>query len=104
MVFSHREDATDTELNFLNLFANQIELAITIAGLFEEVKKQAVTDPLTGLYNRRFFEENIVKEAERSLRLKQPFSLISLDLDYLKSINDKYGHQYGDIAIKTIAD
>lgn len=104
LVFSHRESPTDTELNFLNLFANQIELAITIAGLFEEVKKQAVTDPLTGLYNRRFFEENIIKEAERSLRLKQPFSLISLDLDYLKSINDKYGHQYGDIAIKTIAD
>ncbi len=103
-VFSERDMPTDTELNFLNLFANQIELAITIAGLFEEVKKQAVTDPLTGLYNRRFFEDNIVKEAERSLRLKQPFSLISLDLDYLKKINDTYGHQYGDIAIKTIAE
>lgn len=104
VVSSHREDATDTELNFLNLFANQIELAITIAGLFEEVKKQAITDPLTGLFNRRFFEDNIIKEAERSLRLKQPFSLISLDLDYLKSINDTYGHQYGDIAIKTISN
>ncbi|MDD3236582.1 MAG: diguanylate cyclase [Candidatus Gastranaerophilales bacterium] len=104
IVFSDRESPTDTELNFLNLFANQIELAITIAALFEEVKKQAVTDPLTGLFNRRFFEENIIKEAERSLRLKQPFSLISLDLDFLKKINDTYGHQYGDIAIKTIAD
>ena len=104
MVFSEREIPADTELNFLNLFANQIELAITIAGLFEEVKKQAITDPLTGLYNRRFFEDNIVKEAERSLRLKQPFSLISLDLDHLKVINDTYGHQYGDIAIKTIAE
>lgn len=104
VVFSPREVATDTELNFMNLFANQIELAITIAGLFEEVKKQAVTDPLTGLYNRRFFEDNIVKEAERSLRLKQPFSLVSLDLDYLKKINDTYGHQYGDIAIKTISE
>lgn len=104
LVFSAREEPTDTELNFLQLFAGQIELAITIADLFEEVKKQAITDPLTGLYNRRYFEENIIKEAERSLRLKQPFSLISLDLDYLKSINDKYGHQYGDIAIKTISD
>ncbi len=103
-VSSARDVPTDTELNFLNLFANQIELAITIAGLFEEVKKQAVTDPLTGLFNRRYFEESIIKEAERSLRLKQPFSLISLDLDYLKKINDTYGHQYGDTAIKTIAD
>lgn len=104
IVSSDRDGITDTETNFLGLFANQIELAITVAGLFEEVKKQAITDPLTGLYNRRYFEENIIKEAERSLRLKQPFSLISMDLDYLKKINDTYGHQYGDIAITTISN
>lgn len=104
LVFSDRENIRDTELNFLTLFANQIELAITIAGLFEEVRKQAVTDPLTGLYNRRYFEENIEHEAERAIRLGQPFSLVSLDLDHLKTINDTYGHQYGDIAIKTISD
>ena len=104
VVTSEREEMTDTETNFLKLFANQIELAITVAGLFEEVKKQAITDPLTGIFNRRYFEDNIIKEAERSLRLKQPFSLISMDLDFLKKINDTYGHQYGDIAIKTIAN
>ena len=104
LVSSDREGTTDTETNFLSLYANQIELAITVAGLFEEVKKQAITDPLTGLFNRRYFEDNIVKEAERSLRLKQPFSLVSLDLDYLKRINDTYGHQYGDLAIKTISN
>ncbi len=104
IVTSGREGVTDTETNFLSLFANQIELAITVAGLFEEVKKQAITDPLTGIYNRRYFEDNIVKEAERSLRLRQPFSLISMDLDFLKKINDTYGHQYGDLAIKTIAN
>ncbi len=103
-VSSDRNGVGDTEVNFLSLFANQIELAITVAGLFEEVKKQAITDPLTGLYNRRYFEDNIVKEAERSLRLKQPFSLISMDLDFLKKINDTYGHQYGDLAIKTISN
>lgn len=104
IVSSDREGVTDTETNFLALFANQIELAITVAGLFEEVKKQAITDPLTGIFNRRYFEDNIVKEAERSLRLKQPFSLISMDLDYLKKINDTYGHQFGDLAIRTIAN
>ena len=104
IVSSDRDGITDTETNFLALFANQIELAITVAGLFEEVKKQAITDPLTGIYNRRYFEDNILKEAERSLRLKQPFSLISMDLDYLKKINDTYGHQFGDLAIKTIAN
>ena len=104
IVTSDRDGVTDTETNFLALFANQIELAITVAGLFEEVKKQAITDPLTGIFNRRYFEDNILKEAERSLRLKQPFSLISMDLDYLKKINDTYGHQFGDLAIKTIAN
>lgn len=104
IITSDRDDLTDTENNFLALFVNQIELAIVVAGLFEEVKKQAITDPLTGLFNRRYFEDNIVKEAERSLRLKQPFSLISMDLDFLKKINDTYGHQYGDLAIKTISN
>lgn len=102
LVFSPRLEILDDEVRFLELFAHQMELAITIADLFEKVKKQAVTDPLTALYNRRFFEESLQREAERSERLNQPFTLISLDLDYLKQINDTYGHNYGDIAIKTI--
>lgn len=102
LVFSPRPEVLEDELRFLELFAKQIELAITIADLFEKVKKQAITDPLTELYNRRFFEDAMQREAERSERLNQPFTLISLDLDHLKQINDTYGHNYGDIAIKTI--
>lgn len=102
LVFSPREEVLEDELSYLQLFAHQMELAITIADLFEKVKKQAVTDVLTELYNRRYFEESLQKEAERSERLNQPFTLISLDLDYLKQINDTYGHNYGDIAIKAI--
>jgi len=104
VMFSSRDEATDGELDFLNLFARQIELAITIADLFQAVKNQAVTDPLTTLYNRRYFEEFMEKEAIRALRTKQPFTLIGLDLDFLKQINDKYGHIYGDLAIKTVSD
>lgn len=104
MVFSPREEVTDKELNFLTLFANQVEMAITIANLFENLKKEAVTDSLTELYNRRYFNQALQKEAERAQRLHQPFSLISLDLDYLKKINDTYGHFFGDLAIRTIAD
>ena len=102
-VFSPRDEVKDDELNFLNLFARQIELAITIANLFETVKKQAVTDPLTELFNRRFFDDAIEREANRALRLNQPFTLIGLDLDHLKKINDTYGHSMGDRAIATIA-
>lgn len=104
LVFSSREDATENELNFLNLFAKQIELAITIADLFQAVKEQAITDGMTGLYNRRYFEEFLKKEAIRANRQNQKFTVIGLDLDHLKQINDKYGHNYGDIAIKAIAE
>ncbi len=104
IVFSSRENISNSELNFLSLFAKQIELAITIADLFQAVKEQAVTDGMTGLYNRRYFEEYIKKEAIRSMRQNQKFTVIGLDLDHLKQINDTYGHNYGDIAIKAIAE
>ena len=104
ILFSPRQEATESELNFLNLFARQIELAITIADLFQVVKEQAVTDGMTGLHNRRYFEEFIKKEALRSSRQGVKFSVIGIDLDHLKKINDVYGHSYGDMAIKSIAD
>lgn len=104
IVFSSRENVSESELNFLSLFAKQIELAITIADLFQAVKEQAITDGMTGLYNRRYFEEFIKKEATRADRQNQKFTVIGLDLDHLKQINDNYGHNYGDIAIKAIAE
>src|SRR5574344_407933 len=103
VVFSSREIAMEQEVDFLNLFAKQIELAITIADLFKAVKNQAVTDALTTLYNRRYFEEALQKEVVRAKRMNQPFTLIGLDLDHLKQINDKFGHSYGDVAISTIS-
>lgn len=104
IVFSSRENISNSELNFLGLFAKQIELAITIADLFQAVKEQAITDGMTGLYNRRYFEEYIKKEAIRAMRQSQKFTVIGIDLDHLKQINDTYGHNYGDIAIKAIAE
>ncbi|MBR1680272.1 diguanylate cyclase, partial [bacterium] len=103
IVMSSRIEATEAEIDFLKLFSQQIELAITIADLFQMVREQAVTDALTTLYNRRFFEESIEKEFIRANRQKQPFSVIGIDLDHLKQINDKYGHVYGDLAIKQIS-
>lgn len=104
VVFSSRDDATENELNFLTLFAKQIELAITIADLFQAVKEQAITDGMTGLYNRRYFEEALRKEVVRANRQNQKFTIIGIDLDHLKQINDVYGHNYGDLAIKALAN
>ena len=103
-VFSSRDELAPAETDFLSLFAKQIEMAITIADLFQAVKKEAVTDALTGLYNRRYFEESLEKEVARAKRQNQPFSVIGIDLDFLKKINDTYGHSYGDLAITTIAE
>lgn len=103
-VFTSRDELAESETDFLTLFAQQIEMSITITDLFLAVKEQAHTDSLTGLYNRRYFEECLKKEVMRAERQKQPLSIIGLDLDYLKKINDEFGHAYGDLAIKTVAD
>ncbi len=103
-VFTSRDELAEAETDFLSLFAQQIEMSITITDLFLAVKEQAVTDSLTGLYNRRHFEETLKREVTRAKRQNQPFSIIGIDLDFLKKINDEYGHAYGDLAIKTVAD
>jgi diguanylate cyclase len=69
----------------------------------DEAKKEAIHDKLTQLLNRRAFERQIRQEAERFFRYKNPFSLIILDVDDFKNINDTYGHQIGDRALVSIA-
>lgn len=64
------------------------------------LRKISITDSLTGLLNRRYFEERISEEMERSKRHGQPFSLIILDIDNFKDFNDTYGHPAGDEALK----
>src|SRR3970040_311750 len=72
--------------------------------LFAEFQRLAVTDSLTGLYNRHKLDEVMATEFERARRYKRPLSIIMLDMDGLKSINDTYGHPAGDVALKLVAD
>ncbi len=72
--------------------------------LFAEVQRLAVTDALTGLYNRHKLDEALANEFERARRYKRPLSIIMLDLDGLKTINDTYGHPAGDAALKLVGD
>lgn len=60
-------------------------------------------DGLTNLWNQRYFKDHLKKEVEKSLRYKNPLSLIMMDVDHFKKFNDTYGHQTGDIVLKTIA-
>lgn len=77
-------------------------MAIENAELHQEKERQAVTDGLTGIANRRSFGETLAREFERAKRYEQPLSLVVIDMDFLKVINDSFGHQIGDEAIRQI--
>lgn len=64
--------------------------------LEEQLRLLSITDPLTGVYNRRFLQETLLKELCRAERHGEPFSLIMLDIDHFKQVNDRYGHDVGD--------
>ncbi len=70
----------------------------------EEVYKLAVLDPLTGLFNRRSGEQRLTQEMSRSTRNGHPLTILALDLDDLKQVNDRFGHPAGDELIRSFAD
>lgn len=72
--------------------------------LYEEASTQARTDVLTKLFNRRAFEELVVHNFFEYKQSRYPFSILMLDIDHFKSINDKYGHPSGDIVIQAVAE
>jgi two-component system, cell cycle response regulator len=83
------------EVELLKIFANQATIAIKNAQLYE----MATLDPLTGVYARGFFKQWILREVRAAFRSKQPLSMLLLDLDDLKGINDTAGHLVGDQAL-----
>jgi diguanylate cyclase (GGDEF)-like protein len=105
MVAGNRERAVPkNDMKMVADLADRVAVVVSHAELFAQVERQAVTDPMTGLYNRRYFAEQLTKEIDRYQRFGHPFSLIIVDLDFLKKINDNLGHNSGDLAIKHIAD
>ncbi len=83
--------------------ADQLALAVTQAHLFAQVKYQAITDGLTGLYNHVYFKNRLNEELRLADRKGLPCSLLMLDLDHLKQINDTHGHPVGDAAIRNVS-
>jgi diguanylate cyclase (GGDEF)-like protein len=78
-------------------------LARMLTRLHQRVQEQAVTDPLTGLWNRRHMAQTLEREVARSLRFGHPISLIILDVDDFKQINDREGHLQGDMVLEAVA-
>ncbi|GAB4418942.1 MAG: histidine kinase N-terminal 7TM domain-containing protein [Anaerolineales bacterium] len=95
---------TEEHLQTASTFASHVAIALNNAHLFEEVQNMALTDALTGLYNRRGLFGIGQIEFSRALRAQEDFSVIMLDLDHFKQINDTYGHPVGDKVLKELAD
>ena len=95
------EDSRIKEVSHLSRYFNK--LLHTVQDYHNQLQEFAVKDPLSGLYNRRKFDEFLNHEINRAQRSKKPFSVIILDLDNFKHINDIHGHPVGDLALKEIA-
>jgi diguanylate cyclase (GGDEF)-like protein len=90
----------------VDVLARSTYLRVPILMEYDDLKKlqiNAATDPLTGLYNRRLFEEHFEKELNRAVRYNQHLALIILDLHQFKEVNDRYGHPQGDLLLQTAA-
>ncbi|HEX3292800.1 MAG TPA: sensor domain-containing diguanylate cyclase [Solirubrobacterales bacterium] len=92
------------DVETLNLLSEAISAHLAHAELFEVAAKEGRTDALTGLFNRRAYEERRVVEAARSARYGHPLALGLFDLDGFKSVNDRYGHPAGDEVLQGVAE
>jgi diguanylate cyclase (GGDEF)-like protein len=84
--------------------AEQVALAIANLNLRESLRLQAVRDPLTGLYNRRYMEEFLDRELHAARRKNRPLAMMMLDLDHFKIYNDTFGHSAGDRALAAFGE
>lgn len=87
----------------INAFAELTALALANIRLRENLRYQSIRDPLTGLYNRRYLEDFLFKQIHQAERTKSCLSVLMLDLDHFKKLNDTFGHDAGDIALKECA-
>jgi len=94
----------ENELLLLRTVADQVAVAVNHARLFTQMQQLALTDSLTGCVNRRSFEMQLERDLRLATRMRQPVSLIMLDIDHFKRVNDTYGHDAGDAALRFLAD
>ena len=93
----------ESSLEFVLDISDFISMSVSNAILYEQTKQLAVTDGLTGISNRPNMEQALQNEFERSMRYGAPLSVVLLDVDHFKGVNDTYGHQKGDEILVAIA-
>ncbi|MFB9213821.1 sensor domain-containing diguanylate cyclase [Vibrio sinaloensis] len=105
LYFGHQDAPLTEETKQLAFtLAEHLGLALANLSLQEKLRSQAMRDPLTGLYNRRYFEEVLDSEWSKANQDKSPLSLLMLDLDHFKRFNDNFGHDAGDYVLKEVAN
>jgi diguanylate cyclase (GGDEF)-like protein len=97
-----RDASGESGLKLAQAVADEVGLALAALKVRSSLRQQSIRDPLTGLYNRRFLEEFLLRELARADRKKHPLSIITLDIDHFKRINDTLGHAAGDIALRRV--
>jgi diguanylate cyclase (GGDEF)-like protein/PAS domain S-box-containing protein len=103
-VVSVQENAfSEEDQRLLELLLGHTVEAVQRIRLQNELRDQATRDPLTGVFNRRYFREAIELEVERSRRSGRPIGFLLIDVDRFKQINDTYGHQTGDLVLREVA-
>ncbi|MBQ8168501.1 GGDEF domain-containing protein [bacterium] len=98
-----QKNIEDIILNFDIPEGNKLDVIKKINFMYSQTRYMSVTDPLTGLYNRRHFEESLEREFLRASRYKNNLSFAIIDVDFFKKINDTYGHSAGDYVLKEVA-
>ncbi len=94
----------DSQQRLASTVSGQIALSLASLRLRETLRDQSIRDPLTGLFNRRFMEESLEREMQRAVRKNHPVSVLFVDLDHFKRFNDTFGHDAGDLVLRSIAD
>ena len=100
---SYKHHFDHEEMNMLSTVASMAAISIENGKLYEKMEQLATTDGLTGLYNHRVFQERLDEAIARAQRSKYKISLLILDIDHFKKINDSYGHPVGDQVLKSLA-
>jgi diguanylate cyclase (GGDEF)-like protein len=103
VVGANPDSHLQADLRNVSLFAAVAATSLEMAWQIEEVSRRASTDQLTGLSNRRYFDEQLQRVLAESDRSGLPASLILADIDYFKRVNDNFGHEAGDVVLKHVA-
>ncbi|MBF0268410.1 MAG: diguanylate cyclase [Alphaproteobacteria bacterium] len=94
----------DSRLKLVQAAADRISLALANIKLRQSLRDLSIRDALTGLYNRRFVEETFEREMARIARTQEPFCLMMMDVDHFKRFNDTFGHDAGDLVLRSVGE